>query len=151
MEELQEDLLAFRPVAATGDTLDKVPSNMALQAAFFVLAILETLRRGADIVRHGEAQEDRGSATHPPVALRRQFLVDAYRNEVSDDENSHLSIKAALVPSRGQQDSTCLAREPHTFRLCVVHIVGHSPARLRNLLRCSIREQKTALHFYLWC
>ncbi len=99
-EELQADLLAFRLVAESGHTLDQVPPNISLQGAFFVLAVLETLRRGVDIARHGEVQEDLGFATHPPVALRRQFLVDAYREEVSDDDDGYLSIRGALTPSR---------------------------------------------------
>jgi hypothetical protein len=110
-EELMADAMAFHLVAESGYVLDGVPPNMSLQGAFFVLSVLDTLRRALDIARHGEVGEDVGFASHPPLSQRYQYLVQRYKTEVSDEDGA-LSINAALIPSRSVMHLWSKIEEP---------------------------------------
>lgn len=98
-EEFGADLLSFGWLAESGDALDCLPPNMALQGAFFVITALEVLRQAQDIARFGQPRPDAGDGGHPPNHQRLAVLREAYLRQVSR-EDGDLSIRAALAPSR---------------------------------------------------
>lgn len=98
-EEFTSDVFAFNLVVQSGWELDRLPPNFSSQGAYFVLAALDVIRKTLDIIRHGAVWEDRGSASHPPIANRIKTLEQAYLQTVSDKDNDD-SIQAALAPAR---------------------------------------------------
>lgn len=110
-EELGADWTAFELLAESGWVLDRLPPNVSLQGAFFVFAVLETLRRATDIARFGEVRQDAGFASHPPLSLRRETLLQWYRERVGQGDDDD-SVKGALMPSRSATHLWSKIEEP---------------------------------------
>lgn len=73
-EEHAADLFAYRVCVESGATLDLMPPYLPTQAAAFVFAVFDLLRKSIDIIRYGEEREERAFASHPPLSARRLAL-----------------------------------------------------------------------------
>lgn len=77
-KEMEADFFAGLYVTKSGEILDRRAPNIVLQGAFFSLEALDILRRAREIVYFGAIQDDHGSETHPPIAMRTEYLKKLY-------------------------------------------------------------------------
>jgi hypothetical protein len=100
-DEFNADFFAWFFTTISGDKLDLLPPNVALQGGFFVLYALEILRKTRDLIQFGSIHEDKGTKSHPPNERRIDFLRKLYtkQNFKSNDKLS-LDVEDALVPGK---------------------------------------------------
>lgn len=93
--EYDADVFAYIMVLKSAIELDRLPPNISVQGAFFVLTALDVMRKAIKTVLCGFVPEDLGSKSHPPAVHRLASL-----KRIFNENNPESSMEGAMVPSK---------------------------------------------------
>lgn len=93
--EYEADKFAYNMALTSASILDRLPPNISIQGAFFVLTAIDVMRKAITTVMCGYVPKDLGSKSHPPATHRLARLKRLFQEDIAES-----ALEGAMVPSK---------------------------------------------------